>query len=74
MISVLIGPMYADAGRAQGDQQRQRGLRPVGRGAERVEPEHRDAGEHADALLPLLVRREPPAEEYVCESHHSPFG
>ena len=65
MISVLIGPMYRDASRAERDQQRQRRLRPVGRGAQRVEPEHRDAGEHADPLLPFFVRRQRPAEEVV---------
>ena len=69
MIRVRDRPDVPHAGRPQGDQQRQRGFRPVGRRAERVEAEHRDAGEHADALLPLLVRRQLPAEEPIGESH-----
>ena len=74
MISVRDRPDVADAGRAQGDQERQRGLRAVGRRAQRVEPEHGDAGQDADPLFSFLERRQPPAEQVVRERHRLPFA
>ena len=65
MISVLIGPMYEMPAAPSGIKQRQRRLRPVSRRAQCVEPEHRNAGEHADALLALFVCRQVAAEEIV---------
>ena len=62
MISVLIGPDVRHAGRAQRYQERQRGLRPVRRRSQRVEPQHRNAGDHPDALLSLFIGRQPPAK------------
>ena len=63
-------PDVRNAGRAQGDQQRQRSLRPVSRGTKCVEPEHGNAGEYTDALLPFFIRRQPPPEEIVNQGHH----
>ena len=54
-------PDVRHPGRAQRNQERQRGLRPVSRRSQRIEAQHGNAGNHPDALLSLFIGRQPPA-------------
>ena len=62
-------PDVAQAGGAQGNEQGKRRLRAVCSRAKSIQPQHRDAGEHADALLPFLEGCQPSSEEVIKERH-----
>ena len=69
----MIGPMWARPGGAERDQDGQRRLRPVGRGAEAVEAHGGHALEGADlaSLCSRLARRRPKHEPADINMHHS---
>ncbi len=54
---------------SQRDQQGKRCFRPIGGRGQGIEPEHGNAGEHANALLALFIRRQVPAEEQIADGH-----
>ena len=58
-----------DAQGAQRDQQRERGLRAVRRGAQRIQTEHSDARQRAEAFFAVLVRGERLAKQQIAERH-----
>ena len=58
-------PDVRHPGRAERYQERQRGLRPVSRRPQRIKAQHRNAGNHPDALLSLFIGRQPPAKQII---------
>ena len=69
-------PDVPDTANPQGDQQRECGLGPVRRRCQGIESQHRDAGQHADALVFLFQSRQPAAEQPVqyCHTFSLEFG
>jgi hypothetical protein len=57
----------AEPERAEGQEQRERGLWPVSCRGERVQAEHGHTRKRADLLFPFLVRSQAAAEEHVAE-------